>query len=260
MPTNQFKAWGTAVDANTLTYSSYSALTTLITKGFQPGVAESIQMNTVLRQVSSMTAAVGQFSTTYGALDAVDDGNVTNLVASIKSAIDAIVASSQYWKTGMLMTMMGLGSAVATPPGFIYLNGANVSRTGASAALWAALGSPNTGDGSTTFTLPDYRGYFLRGLDDGRGLDVDGAGRSLGSTQLSAVQLHQHMTAWGENGTGAFGRTNTGGRLGTQGSDYDNYWFKTNDGSDYDSTVNAAGVVSTETRPKNIAVQFFAKL
>ncbi|WP_374335603.1 tail fiber protein [Leeia sp.] len=36
------------------------------------------------------------------------------------------------------------------------------------------------GDGTTTFNLPDLRGEFMRGWDDGRGLD---AGRSLGTMQ-----------------------------------------------------------------------------
>lgn len=36
------------------------------------------------------------------------------------------------------------------------------------------------GDGATTFNLPDLRGEFMRGWDDGRGLD---AGRSLGTMQ-----------------------------------------------------------------------------
>ncbi|NLR73595.1 hypothetical protein HF682_00275 [Leeia sp. IMCC25680] len=36
------------------------------------------------------------------------------------------------------------------------------------------------GDGTTTFNLPDLRGEFMRGWDDGRGLDT---GRALGTMQ-----------------------------------------------------------------------------
>lgn len=45
-------------------------------------------------------------------------------------------------------------STGAVPVGYLELNGANVSRTTYN-KLWVALGSPNTGDGSTTFTLPN---------------------------------------------------------------------------------------------------------
>jgi microcystin-dependent protein len=45
-------------------------------------------------------------------------------------------------------------SVGAVPVGYLELNGANVSRTTYN-KLWVALGSPNTGDGSTTFTLPN---------------------------------------------------------------------------------------------------------
>lgn len=52
-------------------------------------------------------------------------------------------------------------------------------------AAWLAgdFGSFSSGDGATTFRLPDARGEFLRAWDHGRGVD---AGRTLGSDQASA--------------------------------------------------------------------------
>jgi phage-related tail fiber protein len=79
------------------------------------------------------------------------------------------------------------------PAGWLKANGAAVSRT-TYAALWAAMGSPNTGDGFNTFDLPDLRGEFLRGLDDGRGVD---SGRALGSAQASQNLSHNHGAATG---------------------------------------------------------------
>ena len=68
----------------------------------------------------------------------------------------------------------------STPAGWLKANGATVSRT-TYAALFSAIGTTyGAGDGSTTFTLPDLRGHFLRGLDDGRGID---SSRVLGSFQ-----------------------------------------------------------------------------
>lgn len=77
--------------------------------------------------------------------------------------------------------------AKSTPPtGYLKANGALVSRT-TYADLFAAIGTTfGAGDGSTTFNLPDLRGEFIRGVDDGRGVD---SGRVLGSAQ-SATSLN----------------------------------------------------------------------
>lgn len=80
--------------------------------------------------------------------------------------------------------------AMATPPaGWLKANGALVSRA-TYAALFAAIGTTyGAGDGVTTFKLPDHRGEFIRGWDDGRGVD---AGRVFGSHQLDQMQGHFH--------------------------------------------------------------------
>ena len=71
------------------------------------------------------------------------------------------------------------------PSGWLKANGAAVSRT-AYAALFAAIGTTyGAGDGSTTFNLPDLRGEFMRGWDDGRGID---RGRAFGSAQGDAIR------------------------------------------------------------------------
>lgn len=72
------------------------------------------------------------------------------------------------------------------PTGFLKANGAAVSRT-TYAALFAAIGTTfGAGDGSTTFNLPDLRGEFLRGFDDGRGID---SGRVFGSRQAGSLNI-----------------------------------------------------------------------
>jgi len=71
------------------------------------------------------------------------------------------------------------------PSGWLKANGAAVSRT-TYADLFAAIGTTfGAGDGQTTFNLPDLRGEFVRGLDDGR--NVDG-GRRLGAVQGDAIR------------------------------------------------------------------------
>lgn len=64
------------------------------------------------------------------------------------------------------------------PTGFLFCDGAAVSRT-TYANLFTALGiSHGQGDGVNTFNLPDYRGVFLRGVDGGAGRDPDASSRT----------------------------------------------------------------------------------
>ena len=107
--------------------------------------------------------------------------SVSGLSANnVQVAIDTLAESAN---TGIVEAAPP-GSVIFTvrstaPTGWIKANGAAVSRT-LYANLWNVLGNPNTGDGSTTFNLPDLRGEFLRAWDDGRGLD---SGRSMHSVQ-----------------------------------------------------------------------------
>ncbi|WP_239326159.1 phage tail protein [Snodgrassella gandavensis] len=73
----------------------------------------------------------------------------------------------------------------SVPVGWLKANGATISRT-LYTNLFAAIGTRfGAGDGKTTFNLPDLRGEFLRGWDDGRGVDT---GRIFGDTQVDAIR------------------------------------------------------------------------
>ena len=75
------------------------------------------------------------------------------------------------------------------PAGYLECNGAAVSRTTYS-ALFALIGEYyGAGNGSTTFNLPDLRGEFIRGFDNGRGVD---SGRSIGTLQTADNNSHSH--------------------------------------------------------------------
>ena len=111
-----------------------------------------------------------------------------------------------------LVGVMGLFLGTTPPPGWLKLNGATLSRT-TYADLWAYANASNntvaeaswssnwgkfsTGDGSTTFRLPDLRGEFLRMWDDGRGVD---SGRAIGSYVADTLQGHAHMYYWANVG------------------------------------------------------------
>jgi microcystin-dependent protein len=96
------------------------------------------------------------------------------------------------WVTGMGDTPVGTVNwfaASTAPLGWLVADGRAVSRTLYS-DLFATVGTTyGTGDGSTTFNLPDLRGQFVRGWDaaggTARGCDT---GRAFGSSQGFAIQ------------------------------------------------------------------------
>lgn len=95
------------------------------------------------------------------------------------------------------------GETGAVPAGFLFCDGSAVSRT-TYAALFAAIGVAwGNGDGTTTFRVPDLRGRFVRGTDEGTGRDPDSASRTaintggntgdvVGSLQGDAIRAHDH--------------------------------------------------------------------
>ncbi|MBW1279273.1 phage tail protein [Escherichia coli] len=75
--------------------------------------------------------------------------------------------------------------AMNTPPtGWLAADGSAVSRN-IYARLFSRIGTTwGAGDGSTTFNLPDLRGEFVRGIDNGRTADPS---RVFGSSQLGTI-------------------------------------------------------------------------
>ena len=99
------------------------------------------------------------------------------------------------------------------PNGYLECDGSTVSRT-AYATLFSDIGvTYGSGDGLTTFTLPDFRGYFLRGWSHGTTTDPDKAtrtnrgdgttGDNVGTKQASnfLAHLHQQYTSEGVSGS-----------------------------------------------------------
>lgn len=126
--------------------------------------------------------------------------------------------------------------------GWLECNGATISRT-TYAALFAAIGTTyGAGDGATTFKIPDLRGEFIRGYDNGRGVD---SGRVIGSAQAADLASHSHQIRGTLNGTFAAGSQDI--HRDNDGATTDGWNFNT----------NAAG--GTETRPRNVAMKPFIK-
>jgi microcystin-dependent protein len=76
------------------------------------------------------------------------------------------------------------------PSGWLLCDGRAVSRT-VYASLFSALGTAyGTGDGSTTFNIPDFRGRFARYMDNmgtAQGAASRDTGRVLGAAQTQAT-------------------------------------------------------------------------
>jgi len=145
-------------------------------------------------------------------------------------------------------TMIPYASGASIPGGFLACDGSTLSRT-AFANLFAAIGTEwGSGDGATTFHIPDLRGRFLRGHDDTAGRDPDAVtrtaanvggatGDSVGSVQGDTARV---VTPYQQLGGQAF----FGGAAAPQGL--------ANGGSD---TFGG-----NETRSKNANVKYIIKV
>jgi microcystin-dependent protein len=95
----------------------------------------------------------------------------------------------------------------SAPSGWLAADGSNVSRS-TYADLFSAIGTTHgAGDGSTTFTLPDLRGYFVRG--SGTNSDATASG-TFGAKQAAAMLNHTHSGTTQINSVG-----HTHGQQGT---------------------------------------------
>lgn len=127
------------------------------------------------------------------------------------------------------------------PTGWLKANGAEVSRTIYS-DLFDAIGTQfGSGNGSSTFTLPDLRGEFLRGWDNGRGVD---SGRSFGTSQADDIKAHSHRIL---GGTGGQDTNSPSSRNNIAGMDRQNAYTAGDP-----ALIEETG--GTETRPRNIAL------
>ncbi len=89
---------------------------------------------------------------------------------------------------GVVKMYAGTGA----PTGYLICDGAAVSRT-TFAALFSAIGTTwGSGDGSTTFNLPDFRGRVPVGVNPGGPALVDSLGDTDGRAQTVRSISHRH--------------------------------------------------------------------
>lgn len=258
--TVKINASGTGLEAVTVTGNL--PLTTSILKGDGVGgaagasaaeIVSAIGVTPVANAANAATAAnataVGGTTPTAAGLALLDDANAaaqrttlglgTAATATLGTGAGQVPTADQ---VPALASSVPSGAVMAfamssAPTGWLKANGAAVSRATYS-ALFSAVGTTyGSGDGSTTFNLPDLRGEFVRGWDDARGID---SGRAIGTSQADDFKSHSH-------GLGLRPNLSAGG-----GVSIDSGTAHPQSGSTYSTG-------GSETRPRNIAMLYCIK-
>ncbi|MBL4763522.1 MAG: tail fiber protein [Gammaproteobacteria bacterium] len=136
------------------------------------------------------------------------------------------------------------------PDNYLLADGSAINRT-TYADLFVEIGTLyGSGDGSTTFNIPDYRGEFLRGLDSGRGVDT---GRALGVDQDSQANSIESFSTGQQAGASTSGTAT----VPDDGSASAARHFQF--GSGGSRTWLTMQKYGYETRPRNQAVVYMIK-
>ncbi|MCV4343109.1 phage tail protein [Pseudomonas capsici] len=203
-----------------------------------------------------------------GQVDPKED-DLDQLLEAIRTIIrnDAYVKNRVYNKEEM-DTLLTLGNAVpigmmtafpkaAIPPGFLEVDG-SLQSISAYPDLAAYLGTSynRAGDPDGYFRLPESRGEFLRGWDNGRGID---AGRVLGSSQASQNLRHTHAQLVTNPKVADSAQFVAGSKVAQP--TFTQILYDDIASTDNYSSVPAdwAGSGGSESRPRNIAVMWCIK-
>jgi microcystin-dependent protein len=192
--------------------------------------------NVTTAKIASLAVTTAKIADANVTTTKIADSNVTTAKIANGSVTAAKLGSDIFLvPTGAVMPF-AMNSA---PAGWLAANGAAVSRT-TYATLFSAIGTIyGAGNGSTTFTLPDLRGYFVRGA----GTNTDGsASGSFGVKQADEFKAHTHTYTQPDTPVAYYDDNN------------DEVGVRT-------LTANKASgpAGGTETRPKNIAMLYCIK-
>jgi microcystin-dependent protein len=166
-----------------------------------------------------------------------------------------------YPVTGIAPGTVSMFAMSAPLPGWLECDGSAISRA-TYASLFATIGTTyGSGDGSTTFNIPDTRGYFGRAWDHGAGRDP---GRAFGSTQTDAFKSHTHTGTTSTIGDhqhtiGASSSAGASSAYPVTSSNTSLGSTTTNPAGAHSHTFTTNATGGTETRPMNIAFLFAIK-
>lgn len=200
-----------------------------LTTGDPNKIVSGTEIDTEFNSVASMS------STKADKVGGAAENNVASLTAS-GNLKDSGIPINQLVPSGAVQYF----AMDTAPSGWLKADGSAVSRSTYS-SLFSAIGTTfGSGDESSTFNLPDLRGEFLRGWDDGREVDD---GRSFGSSQEDEIKSHTHSTN-ADRDFGVYGVPQSSATTNPEGNDL-RIGFRS-------ASVNSEG--GDETRPRNIAL------
>jgi microcystin-dependent protein len=214
------------------------------------------------------TLAYAGVPRTFSAGQPLRSADLNDNFSALSAQIDALAAKSGV-PTGTVEAWAGDTGKI--PAGWVLCDGRSLDKA-QFPALFDAIGFAHGGNGASAFSVPDLRGRFLRGVDNGStrdpGRDTRTAaqpggnvGNAVGTVEADSLKTHTHgVTDPGhshaiptDNGAaGPYNEVPTG-----IGRGYD---YAPNEPTSRETTgisINAAG--SEETRPVNVAVNFIIK-
>ncbi|WKL65456.1 phage tail protein [Pseudomonas qingdaonensis] len=192
-----------------------------VASGDNPTINVSSKGPKSLKQYSSDGSKIAATFAANQMADIIYDG-ADFIVAGQQSAPDATTTAG----------CVAYFARNTAPGGWLKANGALVSRTTYS-RLFNAIGTTfGAGDGATTFQLPDLRGLFVRGWDDGRGMNP---GRDFATYEADELKSHAHDLI--------VNSTDTAGNK-----------IADSNGAGTNSTASTSAKGGTETRPRNLAL------
>lgn len=210
-------------------------------------------------QIAPLTVGVGQLA----------DNAVTNSKLADGSVTAAKLSTDVTTPAGTVVAYVG----TTAPTGWLICNGALVAIA-TYPNLAAVIGTKFGSTPAPNFKLPDFQGYFLRGVDGGTGRDPDAAGRSfmadggatgnaVGSVQADALQRHRHMTVVPADQNTSQSVTSPEFAIAFRAvfrtyTDRDDYYLGGHSGEPSTGKTSTVGAAA-ETRPKNAYVNYIIK-
>ncbi|OCQ52671.1 Phage Tail Collar Domain protein [Photorhabdus australis subsp. thailandensis] len=217
---NDFKAFSISNNANVVSQRLYEESKDLLT-GFPPNDVSTHMLNKALRQSSTISSVLADFIAEQSGEDVLDDGNVAKLTTQLNKALErkttTRVPDASLTQKGVVQLTNVIGNSdtlavtqklvqeivtslskdindskandipvgtpipwpTAIPPsGWLQCNGATFDKSK----------FPELAKAYPSGRLPDLRGEFIRGWDDGRGVDPN---RSLLKWQEGSYLLQE---------------------------------------------------------------------
>ncbi|MCD6763572.1 phage tail protein [Escherichia coli] len=234
-----------------------------------PTAAQSVNNTQIATTAFVKSAIAAMVGSAPAALDTLNElaaalGNDPNFATTMlnalagKQPLDNTLTNLSGKDVAGLLTYLGLGEGSALPVGVPVPWPAATPPTGwlkCNGAAFSAEEYPELAKAYPTNKLPDLRGEFMRGWDDGRGVD---SGRG-----ILTAQSHGMPSISGTfNGLFAVKQTNgLGGVSVAKSKNAETLSTSSGSGSVFDYTFNVSGStpVSPELRPRNIAFNYIVR-